>query len=478
MGIHKAGDSWSRYDSHSYGDHFNLSKPQPKSVEHKPHISMARDSMEINVERLKKEALERLRHDSKYSVLQAGFVRIGKYLFMAVAMIPYTLVYGLPRWIVRQAFPVIRQHINQLYEQLQQWGLNQKLVSFGHFLKQSALTLVQPLVKIMEALKRNVDRFRHFVQRQYLRAQSTLKRRLGQVTEFWKGHFQKAKNPSSRSAYNALAEGFAQKKMAFQEALTAQWNILKSFPQQARQRVNKELSELREYFSRWPRKWKSNYQYSVQMADRATAWLGKKNAQCKQWYGTLKQPLKAVYLATLKPAWQQVINTFKGIYSGLGQELERRKANVREKLSLRKAFPQSFQYFQDQLKEGLTKLKFPLSWVEQLLQGSLVEKFTRFVYKVYNPLALGWLTLSNAVLTLLKAVYDSVAASWDSLSNGLAQTVTYIFNYLGMGWNWLMRCILKGVYYLLVMLIMMCITLCWGVRSGKQMIDAALKIGA
>ena len=89
MAIRHTNDSWSRCDPNSYAGLYDVSKlkirPSLEAV--KPTIH--KDILEINADKIKKEALDRLRHDSKYLILQNSFVRIGKYLFVAVAFPPY-----------------------------------------------------------------------------------------------------------------------------------------------------------------------------------------------------------------------------------------------------------------------------------------------------------------------------------------------------------------------------------------------------
>ena len=47
-------------------------------------------------EELKKEAFERLT-SSKYLLLQQGFMKVGKFLFLSIALPPYLLLWGLSK---------------------------------------------------------------------------------------------------------------------------------------------------------------------------------------------------------------------------------------------------------------------------------------------------------------------------------------------------------------------------------------------
>jgi hypothetical protein len=108
MAIYRASDSLSRCDPNQYSSIYDVRK-RP-DIKHEPVAAtrpIHKDTIEISRDKLKEEALNRLRHTSKYMIAQNSFMRIGKYLFLAVALPPYFVIYGLPKWILVEGIPAI-----------------------------------------------------------------------------------------------------------------------------------------------------------------------------------------------------------------------------------------------------------------------------------------------------------------------------------------------------------------------------------
>lgn len=86
MGL-KSTDSLSSYKDTASLYHIG----NPSSIKTEKMLrpdSGSRDTIEITREKLKEEALHRLRYPSEYLIDHPGFVRIGKYLFTAIVFPP------------------------------------------------------------------------------------------------------------------------------------------------------------------------------------------------------------------------------------------------------------------------------------------------------------------------------------------------------------------------------------------------------
>lgn len=109
MAIYRSSDSLSRCNPDQYASMYDVRKRHDlKNKE----ITIAtpstkKDTLEISREQLKEEALSRLRHTSQYIIPQNSFMRVGKYLFLAIALPPCFLVYHLPKWILVEAIPAL-----------------------------------------------------------------------------------------------------------------------------------------------------------------------------------------------------------------------------------------------------------------------------------------------------------------------------------------------------------------------------------
>lgn len=93
-------DSVSVYDPSNYLALYDL-KIDSKRLAEPASLSSVEFAKKDSQESLKQEALEKLRHISKYRIVQSGFMRVGKYLCVAAALPLYLVVYKLPLWLVR-----------------------------------------------------------------------------------------------------------------------------------------------------------------------------------------------------------------------------------------------------------------------------------------------------------------------------------------------------------------------------------------
>lgn len=93
-------DSVSVYDPSNYLALYDL-KIDSKRLAEPASLSSVEFAKKDSQESLKQEALEKLRHISKYRIVQSGFMRVGKYLCVGAALPLYLVVYKLPLWLVR-----------------------------------------------------------------------------------------------------------------------------------------------------------------------------------------------------------------------------------------------------------------------------------------------------------------------------------------------------------------------------------------
>ena len=90
MVIKRSSDSLSRCDPSLYSNIYDVRKhPDVKhTVKATATQPTHRDTIEISRDKLKEEALNRVRHTSRFVIAQHGFMRVGRYLFLAVAFPP------------------------------------------------------------------------------------------------------------------------------------------------------------------------------------------------------------------------------------------------------------------------------------------------------------------------------------------------------------------------------------------------------
>ncbi len=170
MAIYKSSDSLTRCDPNRYDHLFEVnSRPKIKS-ESSSAPPIHKDTLEISKDKLKKEALERLRHTSKIMVAYDGFMRIGKTLFLAIGLPPYLLVFGLPKWMLTAGIPamisytlMIWKHFQSKLKQQIEAG-SKKWVQSIHFFKSIAIELtsqlMRPFVHFAWKINQKLNRYR------------------------------------------------------------------------------------------------------------------------------------------------------------------------------------------------------------------------------------------------------------------------------------------------------------------------------
>ena len=93
-------------------------------------------------------------------------MRIGKYLFLAVAFPPYFVVYGLPKWILVEGIPSIvsmfvwmwKKVQNPVQKQLE--SRSQKIGEIVGFIQKLGQLLIQPLVHVAVEIREHTQNAR------------------------------------------------------------------------------------------------------------------------------------------------------------------------------------------------------------------------------------------------------------------------------------------------------------------------------
>lgn len=164
MSINRSSDSLSRCDPNLYSNPYDLRKRS--DIKHNPVFATQpthKDTIEISRDKLKEEALNRLRHTSKYVIAQNSFMRVGKYLFLAVAFPPYLLVYGLPKWILAQGFPAIYSLTfwmgGKVNEKILK-PINNKINTTIQKMKNMVRVFIQPIARLTLDFRHKINRLK------------------------------------------------------------------------------------------------------------------------------------------------------------------------------------------------------------------------------------------------------------------------------------------------------------------------------
>ena len=115
MAIYRSSDSLVKCSPESYDSLYQVSS-HPSIKAQRKQNAKAVDSLEKSAAT---EALNRLQRPSENMVFQPSilFSRIGKMVFLTVAMPPYFLLYSLPRWILVESAHLLMLASNWLFHQ-------------------------------------------------------------------------------------------------------------------------------------------------------------------------------------------------------------------------------------------------------------------------------------------------------------------------------------------------------------------------
>jgi hypothetical protein len=302
MALHRTSDHLSRCDQNLYSDLYHVgNRRKPSKVE---AVHFPKDSIEISHEKLKADALNRLRHSTDSVIAQNSFMRIGKYLFLAIAFPPYIIIYGLPKWIVVEAIPAIFLMMTIGFNKTKRAVkkpadfLFQKALEVAQFMKEITQRLISPFIHMANGIRNS---FRKMHQSVSFFMQKILKRTKDNLDSYKTKLKGGRVNLRSRLAQILKKTSHASQK--FRKALleSSQWL------QQSLSLINLGKGVIQKFNrqkSSWVLAYKNKSQLSQERAKRATLWL---NEQLKVGGDKLLQffkPLTSFYQKQLLPQYK------------------------------------------------------------------------------------------------------------------------------------------------------------------------------
>ncbi len=476
MAIYRSSDSLSRCDPNLYSSMFDVRKRS--DIKHHPVSatpSIHKDTIEISRDKLKEEALSRLRHTSKYVIAQNSFMRIGKYLFLAIAFPPYFVLYGLPKWVVVEGIPAIFSMCvwmwKKVHHQTQKHveAGTKKVVQIVQFVQRLAQVLIQPIVHLALEIRQGILRMREhtlqFFKRIIRRTQAALKLPL-RLTESFKQLQKRMTN--IREKWSQQVQTLA---VRMQEGI--QW--IKETPQVFLGWGQAQLQHLRQQAVSLGTQWKIHFKHSHQFAQRATGWIYQQFKNVKGNFKSGVIPLVNFYRHQLQPHWQQL-----------------KEACKRKGRQTRDFFHQKHQralVFLQEQQEKLKRLsslvfiqylmahpwmgKLPLrlqNWLKKLFSRPACRTICEGGIKVYAFVAGCLLRSASLGLQFLSKGASQTIQSCDWLRVSVKRMRQKVLHFLKRGIEIFRKGMLYALYYSLLFITMAFILLIWGVRFlGKCM---------
>lgn len=466
MVIHRAPDTLTTCNPELYDNMFRIDN---KRADFK--IDSNYPGQKDTIERsLSKEALDRLQRPSKDTIIQPSYLfrRIGKYVFLAAALPPYFLLYGIPKWLLVEALPALLSTFTMLMKKLQDkmqkpfnkivQTLNQ-VVSFMHMMSKRILTPVAKLgIEIRQFFQRLNDRAQQFLHRMGKNVKAGFKKPGTIVSDL---------ASRTKKKWIAARQWISEKTDIAQQRINDGLNWVKQCPHLLVEWGSIQLQKITNSQANWRTKVSFKFQRSKNFAQAGSNWVNRQLSAAKEKVFKGLLPLIKLYQQALKP----LFNTFKKyIDSGMNKMSDffnNRKKKAEEYLS--------------QAQERI-KAWTPQETLERLFSSNLLSKLPALLRKILAKIKqngffkhcfrMGFYGIQFVSLQCTKAakltieglsfvmqkiaqVYKNAAAQIRKMTQGIRSGVATGFIYCRKMWD-------AGFYGSLVLVIMGGYLMLWG----------------
>jgi hypothetical protein len=468
MAIDRTSDSMSRCDPTLYSNIYDVRKRS--DIKHPPiHATqpVRKDTIELSRDKLKEEALSRLRHTSKYVIAQSSFMRIGKYLFLSIAFPPYLLLYGLPKWILVEALPAVFSMCVWIWKRVQQKmqkrveasGL--KVVHLSQFMRNLIIqVLVEPIVRLGLVFRKNIQRMRE------------------QTLQFFRQINKKTKFALSMphrkviEAFKNLQKKLSQVREKFETLSTklqesVQW--VKQSPQLFLGWAQGQLQRINEQTTSWRLKWSEKFQTSHQLAQRTTNWIASQIKHGLEGFKRDFKPILAIFRQHVLSHWRTLKETFKSRWKQTKDFFHQKhqKALTFLQKKQEKIKQLSGQYLVDRLLSHLWINKLPLRLQQRLkmwLSHPLFRKMSHIAVESYSFLARILLGTATQILILVSKGTEFIFKVGSISRAYLARITHQLLQVVNIGHRMLLKTAFYALYYFLLVTMICAILAMWGIR--------------
>lgn len=454
----RPSDSLSKCDTHLYSNPYQVGN-HPELKASSTTRSMPRDSIEGAKEALHKEALSRLKHTSKYVVMQQGIIRVGKYLFLTAALPPYLLLYRIPKWILVEMMPIVMTFFGQMGNKIKlpiQKRIDAVIQKFTHFMQKAQEVihgLIQPVINVLLEIRNVV----YQINRRALQFMNRLFKREKKE----KTGFSFSLNEVFRRAQEGVLKGIRwitqQGAALFTPiqiglAWIKQSSHVLSFNRQSFTSLKKGMQTILGPLS-------STYQASQKIVTAMTNWAARQFSWCGEKVGQVfRQTTKWI-----PPLWHKTRSVFNQVREFLERHRQRFWGYVKELQAKLKALT---------ARQVLHTLSAKLKW----LPGPLQRFFNRLIH---HPIIE---TLLHFFLKGFSFVFSCLTNGVSWIGQGISKGWSFLFNLIQLikqmaaptakfvsqkglfGWGYLTR----TCYHLVVWIVMLGILFSWGIKAGAK----------
>lgn len=461
-----ANDSLSRCDHSSYSSLYSVNN-HPNIKRESVTSAPVKDTLELK-SKLEKEALSRLRHTSKLAISQPGFMRVGKYLFLGVALPPYLIIYKIPKWVIVVMVPAIFSFLGSTVNKVTN-KIKKKVEAIVHRLQvvlqrmqQKLNILIQPLVRLGLEIKNGMKRIRENVLGLVYRFTTVLK---APIKKIQKG------SDKIKAIFKKIGELPVQVQQFINSSVLAIANTWKEGMQWLKQNPLKNFKEnprvfaATQMFSGVATAFLASLRTSKNLANKTTNWVVDQFSRGGRYIRKHFDQMRKYHQAYLAPVLKEVQTKVKTRLLRIGHFLKRRsnglKQLIERVLSYLKGLG-SNQYF-----INASLLWLPASIRErtrQFLKHPLTQKSIQLgfkaIYSLFNGLWMGSLWLFRMLRQLLEVVFKFIKEAVKQIKSVLQASL----DYSTIGLAFFGKVARVGFYQFLVLMMMGFILIMWGFR--------------
>lgn len=467
-------DSCSRCDPNQYSSLYDVRKRSDIKLE---PIAATRpihkDTIEISRDKLKEEALNRLRHTSKYVIAQNSFMRIGKYLFLAVAFPPYFIIYGLPKWICIEGLPTLFSFSLWLGKKIQdqmekhiQSG-TRKVIQMAQFVQRVMQVMMQPFVHLALQIR---QKFRHF-QNHSLRLMKKATKRVAQTVHFPRLTLTFAQRVNDmRYFFSKADQKWCKKKeeISLYVQQTGEW--IKNSPQLILSWGQFQFQRMIRHTLSLVHPWKNRFEISQKWAQKGSEWISNQVDRCIEminspfafvyrYYKRFLQPNLKKTRGVCKRQWQKIDNFLQRQHQRAFAFLLVQQEKLKRLSSERFLSFLSIHPWMNQLHSVLQ------NGVKKCLFHPITRKVCESVFKCYSFFVNLLLYAGKIGLHALSFMKSAFIKCWNGLRAIIQSVSNSIKTFLIIALRLFQKGALYALYYFLLFLTMSIILLIWAFQS-------------
>lgn len=470
MAIHRPSDSLTRCDPGLYSNMYTINSHasfKPQTV-----APVKKDTLEISREKLKEEAIQKLHRPIKFVIAQQSFMRIGKYLFLAIAFPPYLAIVELPRWALSTAIPFILSTYAWLWSKVKK-TVEPRLDTANHYMEHIRQFFGTMNRRLIPPVERLILHIRHTVQRMLQSAQFVkpkmleLRNQLKSILAIPRGYFRERLDLTRKKIAEIKAWSVEKGEKA-SELVQETLQRIKQSPQMFLGWGQMQIQNLNEKLAIWKPVWNKPLEKSKNLTDKVIGWTLR---HLKNEGAGLKKELSSFFNMLnkhLQPGWQMVKRINRKM-SEFFQDKHKRALIFLQKKEKR------LKEFSRERWEHLWISRLPSQWqsfLKRIFNHPLTQKLFKQMKDAYCFVALPILQFCQFLLIAAGKGASQVSTNYGKLKDFIIQMGFNLHEYMQMALIKSQRFAFLGLYYFLLGTIMSGVLFSWAINSAGEVIIA------